>query len=110
MTQLDIWHIERDRTLPLSYLHHMVRGCEQELGVHVNELPDEPGTGNPVDLDALTSDPLHSILHSVVHGREQVPASTSPGCSSAGLRPNRPAGLVRARLRSRRVDRFAAIA
>ena len=38
---------------PLGDRHHLVGGHEQELGLRIDELLDEPRAGDPVHLDLL---------------------------------------------------------
>src|SRR5438067_9368428 len=59
MAELDVFHIERNGLFALGDLHYLFGRYEQELGLVVDELPDQPRAGDPVYLHAFTCDPLH---------------------------------------------------
>ena len=59
MSELHPLHVVRCRSLSLSHGHDLIGGNEQELGLWVDELADEPRTGDAVHLDVLTGDPFH---------------------------------------------------
>ncbi len=62
VAKLDVLDVVRDGVEPLCLGHHLVRGREDELGILVDELLDEPGAGHAVDLNVLSGNPLHLIL------------------------------------------------
>jgi hypothetical protein len=62
VAKLDVLDVVRNGIEPPCFRHHLVRGREDELGILVDELLDEPGTGYAVDLDVFTGNPLHLIL------------------------------------------------
>src|SRR4029077_5407099 len=56
--------IEADRTLALGVRQDLIARHVDDLGAWVDELPDEPGAGDPIGLRVLAGDPLHGALHS----------------------------------------------
>src|SRR6266702_3358117 len=59
MPQLHIFHVVGYGSFALGHLHHLVGRYEQEIGILVHKLFDEPGAGHAVYLDVFTSNPLH---------------------------------------------------
>src|SRR5216684_2152038 len=60
MPQLHPLDVVRGGPLPLGHCRNLLCRDEEEFRLLVNEAPDEPGTGNPVDVGILSRDPLHS--------------------------------------------------
>src|SRR3990172_8031142 len=59
MPQLGAGNVERNRPEPLRFIRHPVRRDKEELRRRVDELADEPGAGDPIDLDVFARDPPH---------------------------------------------------
>jgi hypothetical protein len=57
--ELDTLDVERHSSRFRSALHDLGRRREQKLGAGIDEAPDEPWTGDTVDLGTFASDPLH---------------------------------------------------
>ena len=62
MAKLDVLDVVGNGVEPLCLGHHLVRRRKDEFGVLVDELLDEPGAGDAVDLDVFSGNPLHLIL------------------------------------------------
>jgi hypothetical protein len=62
VAKLDVLDIVRNSIEPLCLLHHLVRGREDELGILIDILPDEPRASHAVDLYVFAGNPLHLIL------------------------------------------------
>jgi hypothetical protein len=50
--------------MSLSDSHDIADGHVEKLGLHVDELRNQPGTGNAVNFRAFTSDPLRHVTPS----------------------------------------------
>src|SRR5262249_16156816 len=59
VAQLDALDVEGDGAFELGDLHHPLGRHEQELGLRVDELPDQPRPGHPVPPHLPARDPLH---------------------------------------------------
>ena len=59
MAELDVLHVVGNGVEALGLVHHLVGRGEDELGVLVDEFPDQPGAGDAVDLHMLARDPFH---------------------------------------------------
>src|SRR5712664_427320 len=59
VTDLNVLYIERGCTLALGYFQYLLLRHKQEFSRGIDELPDEPRTGDPVDLHSFTRNPLH---------------------------------------------------
>src|SRR5262245_52090861 len=59
MPELDVLHVVRGGIEALRLVHDLVGWREDELGVLVDELLDQPWTGDTIDLHAFAGDPLH---------------------------------------------------
>src|SRR5215210_4227304 len=59
MTQFDVRHVVWNSVEPFRLGHHLVARYENELGVLVDKFLDQPRASNPIDLHALSRDPLH---------------------------------------------------
>ena len=59
MTQLGSLHVIGNGTLTLHYTGDLISRDKEELRILINESPDQPGAGNPVDVGVLSRDPLH---------------------------------------------------
>src|SRR6516165_6662380 len=59
MAELDILHVVRSGAEPFCLLHYLVGRDEDELRVLVDEFSDQPGAGDPIDLDPFACDPFH---------------------------------------------------
>jgi hypothetical protein len=62
MPQFHVFHIVGNGMFSRSYLHHLIAGYKQELGVLIYKLFDEPGAGDSVYLDSLTGNPFHEKI------------------------------------------------
>ena len=62
VAELDIRHIEGDAALAFGNSQDLVGFDEDELGGGVDETADQPGAGDPVDLDSCSGDVLHGVL------------------------------------------------
>src|SRR6185295_17072110 len=62
MAELHAFDVEGNRSFAGGGRHHFVAGDEEELGVRIDEFPDQPGTGDAVHLDAFAGDPFHDAL------------------------------------------------
>src|SRR5262245_39344445 len=62
MAQLDILDIVRNGVAPLCLVHDFFGRREDELGVFVDKLLDQPRAGNAVDFDMFARDPFHENL------------------------------------------------
>ena len=60
MAQLNAGHIVGYGPKPLRLGHHLFARDEKKIRLRVDELADEPGAGDPVDLDPLAGDPFHA--------------------------------------------------
>src|SRR5437867_13018036 len=61
MTEFDPLHIEGDCSLLRGHGHYLVDRDEQELGLGVHELLDEPGAGHAINLHPLSRHPFHGM-------------------------------------------------
>src|SRR5262249_21548399 len=59
---LGVRGVVRVGALAFSYLEYLVGGHVEELRVLVDEVLDQPGTGDPVGLRSCTCHPLHRVL------------------------------------------------
>src|SRR5262249_58656764 len=74
MPEFDPFDIVGRGTLALSNGQHLVGWHKQELRIRVDELLDQPGTGDPVDLHTLTGDPFHrGLLSSLARDMDRNP-------------------------------------
>jgi hypothetical protein len=64
--------------LALGGLEHLVRRDVQELGLRIDEVPDQPWTGDPIGLRSLACHPFHL-------------SSPSSNLAQDGFRPSRSA-------------------
>src|SRR5437867_12923730 len=55
----DIGYIVRNRILPPRHCQDLIGGNEEELGLRINEFPNQPGTSHAVHLYFLTRYPFH---------------------------------------------------
>src|SRR5437667_5660699 len=62
MAQLDAIHVVWSGCLLRGDSLHLVRRNKEKLRFRVNELLDEPGAGDPIDLHLLACHPLHDFL------------------------------------------------
>src|SRR5262245_47995210 len=62
MPELDAFHVVRDRLLLFGHAHDLIDGNENEFSMRINELLDEPRTGDPVNLHLLARHPFHEAL------------------------------------------------
>ncbi len=62
VAQFGAFDVERDCPFPLGDLHDFACRDEEEFGIRVNESPDQPGTGDAIDLGIFTSNPFHDSL------------------------------------------------
>jgi hypothetical protein len=62
MSEFDVWHIVGNGPFSLSDFHYIIGWDEQELGLWVDELVDQPRAGHSINLDSLSRDPLHGNL------------------------------------------------
>src|SRR6185295_5559700 len=84
MAELDALDVVRDGPFGRRDLVHALARHEQELGLRIDEFPDQPGAGDAIDLDALAGNPLHDAL-------------LSAGCSAdCSVNCGAPAGPQRA--------------
>src|SRR5438128_436297 len=59
MPELNALHVIRDGTLPFGDRHHLLGRHKQKLRARINEFPDQPRAGDPVDLHSFSRNPLH---------------------------------------------------
>src|SRR5437868_10034373 len=76
VAEIDSRHIVGNRLFFRGNVLDLVGRDEQELGLRVHELADQPRAGDAVHLDALTGYPLHDGF---LPGRATVEPSTTIG-------------------------------
>src|SRR5262249_13653712 len=59
MAEFDASHVEWYCAFALGDFHHLLGRHKQELGLWVDELPNEPRAGHPVHFHPLARDPTH---------------------------------------------------
>src|SRR5438128_2890623 len=80
MPELNALHVIRDGTLPFGDRHHLLGRHKQKLRVRINEFPDQPWAGDPVDLHSFSRNPLHvSFSPLVLSRRLSAPHRRAPG-------------------------------
>jgi hypothetical protein len=62
MTQFYIFHVIGNGSFSFGDFQNLIVGDEQELGIPVNKLFNEPGAGHTVYLDMFTGNPLHETV------------------------------------------------
>src|SRR5215472_3721007 len=60
MTKLDVLHVVRDRFKAFRFIHHLFSRHEDEFGIFVDKLLDQPWAGNTVDFNIFARDPFHA--------------------------------------------------
>src|SRR5262249_41787416 len=94
VAEFDPLHVVRNGVEALGFLQNRVGRRKDELAIAVDEIADEPRTGDPVALDVLARDPFHGNLPcrtSMAHRETRPPEAASPGVASL---PERLAGLT----------------
>ena len=59
--ELNVFHVERRCAQANSLAHNLIPGDIIELRLGINELLNEPGTGDPIDPGLFSSDPAHTL-------------------------------------------------
>src|SRR5215213_11465193 len=59
MTQFDVRHVVWNSVEPFRLGHNLVARYENELGILVDKFLDQPRASYPINLHALSRDPLH---------------------------------------------------
>ena len=59
VAQLHAFGVVGNTALPLGHVEDLLRRDVDELGILVDEFPDEPRTRDPVDVGVLARDPFH---------------------------------------------------
>src|SRR5581483_4194578 len=102
VSELHTFHIVGRGALALGDLQHLVGRHEQEFGLRIYELADQPGTGDAVHLHLLTSHPLHVEPPSTI-GLPICsirPRASCTRCRCACSPPDIPSSSARCRARS----------
>jgi len=61
ISELDVFDVIGSGVEALRLRHHFVAWHEHKFGVLVDEFPDEPRAGDPVDLHVFSGDPFHDV-------------------------------------------------
>src|SRR5205807_1878098 len=61
VAQLNARNVERYSALALGDGQHLRSGDIQNLGIRINEPPDQPRAGKPIDLRSFTCNPFHDF-------------------------------------------------
>src|SRR5262249_7789286 len=75
VAELAALDVERRRAEALRLVGDLVARDEEELGLGVDELPEEPGASDAIDLDLLPRDPAHARSPSARPGPARLPAA-----------------------------------